>query len=160
MTAFRVGHGYDVHALVKDRPLILAGLRIEHPKGLMGHSDADVLIHALCDALLGAAALGDLGSHFPDNDPAYKNINSRNLLRETRKMVLQAGYRVVNIDTTLVMQQPKIQPYISEMRKNLSHDLQIDFNQISVKATTTEGLGFAGKEEGIAAHAVVLIEKL
>jgi len=159
MAAFRIGHGYDVHPFVEGRPLILGGVHLDYPKGLMGHSDADVLIHALCDALLGAAALGDIGTHFPDDDPAFKNINSRYLLRETRKRVLQAGYHIANIDTTLVIQKPKVQSFIAAMRKYLSHDLQIDLNRVSVKATSTEGLGFVGKEEGIAAHAVVLIQK-
>ncbi len=159
MTSVRIGHGYDVHKLEEGRPLILGGVTIPYHKGLQGHSDADVLIHALCDALLGAAAMGDIGTHFPDTDNAFKNINSRYLLRQVRNKVLSAGYRIGNIDTTLIMEAPKIQDFIPEIRKNLASDLQLRKNDISVKATTTEGLGFAGKGEGIAAHAVVLIEK-
>ncbi len=160
MTSVRIGHGFDVHKLEEGRPLILGGVTIPYHKGLQGHSDADVLIHAICDALLGAAAMGDIGTHFPDTDIAYKNINSRYLLRQVRNKVLGAGYRIGNIDTTLIMEAPKIQDFISEIRKNLASDLQVRKNVISVKATTTEGLGFSGRREGIAAHAVVLIEKL
>ena len=157
MPAFRIGYGYDVHPLTEGRPLILGGVTIPYSHGLQGFSDADVLIHAICDALLGAAALGDLGTHFPDTDPEYKNIDSRKLLRSVSRKLSEAGYYIANIDATLVIQKPKIQPYIAEMRKNIAADLQLEINAISVKATTTEGLGFTGTGAGIAAHAVVLI---
>ncbi len=157
MPAFRIGYGYDVHPLTEGRPLILGGVTIPHSHGLQGFSDADVLIHAICDALLGAAALGDLGTHFPDTDPEYKNIDSRKLLRSVSRKLSEAGYYIGNIDATLVLQNPKVQPYIAQMRKNIAADLQLEINAISVKATTTEGLGFTGTGAGIAAHAVVLI---
>lgn len=153
----RIGHGYDVHALVPDRPLVLGGVTIDHDRGLVGHSDADVLIHALCDALLGAAALGDIGHHFPDTDPAYNNIDSRELLIRVREKLAAIGLRLANADITLIAQAPRIAPYIGTMRTHLSEDLGVDTQSINIKATTTEKLGFCGREEGIAAHAVVLL---
>lgn len=153
----RIGKGYDVHRLVPDRALILGGITIAHHKGLAGHSDADVLIHAVVDALLGAAALGDIGQHFPDTDPAYKEISSCVLLQQTKELLSAAGYRIVNIDTVIMAQEPKIAPYIEAMRDKLSELLAIDKDCVSIKATTTEGLGFVGRCEGIAAEAVCLI---
>lgn len=154
---FRVGIGYDVHQLKDGLPLTLGGVRIEHSKGLVGHSDADVLIHAVCDALLGAAALGDIGKHFPDTDPKYKGIDSRLLLKETVRLITEKGYSVGNIDSILCMQKPKVAPYIHQMRQNLAETMGIDIDQVSVKATTTEHLGFEGREEGISAHAVTIL---
>ncbi|MCR4811907.1 MAG: 2-C-methyl-D-erythritol 2,4-cyclodiphosphate synthase [Bacteroidales bacterium] len=154
---FRVGIGYDVHQLQEGLPLTLGGVRIEHTKGLVGHSDADVLIHAVCDALLGAAALGDIGKHFPDTDPKYKGIDSRLLLKETMRLITEKGYSVGNIDSILCMQKPKVAPYIHQMRQNLAETMGIDIDQVSVKATTTEHLGFEGREEGISAHAVTIL---
>lgn len=154
----RVGLGYDVHKLVADRKLWLGGIDVPHSKGLLGHSDADVLIHAICDALLGAAALGDIGKHFPDKDPQYKDIDSKILLRKCGELLAEKGYQIVNIDSIIVAQQPKIGPYIPQMRQVMADILNIDIDQISVKATTTEWLGFEGREEGISSHAVVLIE--
>lgn len=155
----RVGLGYDVHKLVTERKLWLGGIEVPHSKGLLGHSDADVLIHAICDALLGAAALGDIGKHFPDKDPQYKNIDSKILLRKCGQLLTEKGYRIANIDSIVVAQQPKIGPYIPQMREVLAATLGINIDQISVKATTTEWLGFEGREEGISAHAVVMIEE-
>ena len=155
----RIGHGYDVHRLVEDRDLILGGVKISYEKGLLGHSDADVLTHAVMDALLGAAALGDIGKHFPDNDNAYKNISSLLLLGKVASLLRDNGYRIENIDATLLAQAPKLAPHIPEMRKNLAASLGIDMEQVGVKATTEEGLGFTGEGLGIAAHAVCLIEK-
>ncbi|MDR3137839.1 MAG: 2-C-methyl-D-erythritol 2,4-cyclodiphosphate synthase [Tannerellaceae bacterium] len=157
MWPFRVGFGYDVHPLVSGRPLWIGGVRIEHPFGLQGHSDADVLIHAICDALLGAAALGDLGRHFPDTSPLYKDIDSKRILQRTTDLICQAGYSVGNIDATVVAQAPRLSPYIPDMRTALSPILRIHPNDLSIKATTTEQLGFAGREEGIAAYAVALL---
>jgi len=157
MTAFRVGHGIDVHALVEGRRLVLGGVEIEHPKGLLGHSDADVLIHAICDALLGAAGLGDIGRHFPDNNPEFKDVDSRELLRDVIKLIYP--YKIMNIDATVIAQAPKLQPHIQAMRQNLANDTGIDISQVNIKATTTEKLGFAGREEGIAAEAVALLQK-
>jgi 2-C-methyl-D-erythritol 2,4-cyclodiphosphate synthase len=154
----RIGHGYDVHPLVAGRDLILGGVKIPHSKGLQGHSDADVLMHAICDACLGAAGLGDIGKHFPDTDPRYKDIDSRLLLRRAREALAARGLRVVNVDSTLVAQAPRLAPYLERMRANLAVDLGIGIEHVNVKATTTESLGFAGREEGIAAHAVVLLE--
>ena len=153
----RIGHGYDVHRLVPDRPLILGGVRIPYTLGLLGHSDADVLLHAICDALLGAAALGDIGKHFPDNDPKYKNIDSKLLLRHCNELLLENGYRVGNIDSIIVAQKPKVGPYIPQMRECIASILGIEPGQVSVKATTTEHLGFEGREEGISAHAIALL---
>ena len=156
----RIGHGYDVHRLVEGRKLILGGVDIPWEKGLLGHSDADVLLHALMDALLGAAALGDIGLHFPDKDERYRGADSLELLREDKKMLDKVGYRLVNADCTVLAQKPKLMPYIQQMRANIAEALDTDLNRISVKATTEEGLGFTGDGSGIAAHAVVLIEKL
>jgi 2-C-methyl-D-erythritol 2,4-cyclodiphosphate synthase len=153
---FRVGHGFDVHALAEGRRLVLGGVEIEFGKGLVGHSDADVLIHAICDALLGAAGLGDIGRHFPDTNPEYKGIDSRELLREVVKLILP--YRVENIDATVIAQAPKMQPHISAMRENLGADIGIDGSRINIKATTTEKLGYIGRGEGIAAEAVALLQ--
>ena len=153
----RIGLGYDVHQLVPDRKLWLGGIEIPHTLGLLGHSDADVLLHAICDALLGAAALGDIGKHFPDNDPKYKNIDSKLLLRHCNELLLENGYRVGNIDTIIVAQKPKVGPYIPQMRECIASILGIEPGQVSVKATTTEHLGFEGREEGISAHAIALL---
>ena len=155
----RFGIGYDVHRLVPNRKLILGGVEIEHELGLDGHSDADVLIHAIIDAILGAAALGDIGQHFPDSDAAYKNIDSTKLLAETRKILAAENFRVVNVDSIIVAQKPKLSPYISEMRRRLAEILQIETGAVSVKATTEERLGFTGAELGIAAYAVCAIER-
>lgn len=154
---FRVGIGYDVHQLQEGLLLTLGGVRIEHTKGLVGHSDADVLIHAICDALLGAAALGDIGKHFPDTDPKYKGIDSRLLLKETVRLISEKGYSVGNVDSILCMQKPKVAPYIEQMRQNLAETMGIDIDRVSVKATTTEHLGFEGREEGISAQAVTIL---
>ena len=156
----RIGHGYDVHRLVKDRKLIIGGVVIPYEFGLLGHSDADVLIHAVCDALLGAAALGDIGKHFPDTDDRYKGINSLLLLENVSSLLQKNGFKVVNVDTTVVAQAPKLSDCIVKMRENIASALNTDVHNISVKATTEEGLGFTGKMEGISAHAVCLIDKL
>ena len=153
-----IGHGYDVHRLVEGRKLILGGVEIPYEKGLLGHSDADVLLHAISDALLGAAALGDIGKLFPDNDPAFKDADSLVLLRKVNSHLTMAGYRIVNIDATVLAQAPKLAPHIAEMRKNIARALFLDPSLVSVKATTEEGLGFTGEGLGIAAHAVCLIE--
>ena len=160
MNSLRIGHGYDVHRLTENRRLILGGVDIPYEKGLLGHSDADVLLHAISDALLGAAALGDIGKHFPDSDPKYKNADSLKLLSKVGEILANAGYRTVNIDSTVIAQAPKLAPHIEEMRKNIAKALSTDVSYISVKATTEEGLGFSGAGEGIAAHAVCLIEKI
>ena len=157
MTDFRVGHGYDVHALAPGLPLHLGGVEIEHEKGCVAHSDGDVLIHALCDALLGAAALGDIGLHFPDTSAEFEGIDSRILLRRTVGLLREAGYEVGNADCTLCLQRPKVRPYIDSMRRTLASDMGVAPGAVSVKATTTERLGFVGREEGIEAHAVVSI---
>lgn len=154
----RVGQGYDVHPLVSGRRLVLGGVTIPHTKGLDGHSDADALIHAVCDACLGAAALGDIGKHFPDSDGQYRNIDSRVLLRRVREAVDQAGWRVGNVDATLIAQAPRLAPHIPAMAANIALDLEIAASAVNIKATTTERLGFIGREEGIAAQAVVLLE--
>jgi 2-C-methyl-D-erythritol 2,4-cyclodiphosphate synthase len=154
----RIGFGYDVHRFAEGRELWLGGIKIAHHKGLLGHSDADVVIHAICDALLGAAALGDIGKHFPDTDPEYKGIDSKILLTKTRDLISAAGFTIQNIDTTIALQVPKIAPYIELMRNTLSGLLNLDPGQLSVKATTTEKLGFEGREEGVSAYAVVLLE--
>ena len=156
----RIGYGYDVHKLVKKRDLVLGGVKIPHPKGLEGHSDADVLIHAIIDALLGALALGDIGKHFPDNDNRYKNIDSRILLKETASIIFSNGYKIANIDSTICAQNPKLSPFIMEMRNNIAADLSTEMDRISVKATTEEGLGISGSEKGIAVHCVVLLTKV
>lgn len=155
----RIGHGYDVHRLVDDRKLILGGVEIPYEKGLLGHSDADVLIHAVCDALLGAAALGDIGKHFPDNDVNFKDIDSRILLREVVKSLQDLGYEISNVDATVIMQRPKLATFIPQMIKNIAVDCGIGNDQVNVKATTEENLGFTGDGSGAAAHAVCLILK-
>lgn len=154
---FRIGQGYDVHRLVEGRELWLCGVRIPHSLGLLGHSDADVAIHALCDALLGALALGDIGKHFPDSEPEYKDIDSRILLRHVMELVRTNGYDVCNVDVTVMAQKPKLAPYIQEMRRTLADTMNVAVDQVSVKATTTERLGFEGREEGISASAVCLL---
>ena len=153
----RIGQGFDVHQLVAGRKLIIGGVEIPHDKGLLGHSDADVLLHAICDALLGAAALGDIGKHFADTDAKFKNIDSRILLREVARLLANAGFRVGNIDATIIAQAPKMAPHIERMVENIAADLGIAMNAVNVKATTTEKLGFTGRGEGIAAEAVALL---
>ena len=154
----RIGIGYDVHQLTPGRDLWLGGVKIPHTLGLLGHSDADMLLHAICDAMLGAAALGDIGKHFPDNDPQYKNIDSKLLLRRCNELLQQEGYTISNIDSIIVAQRPKVGPYIPTMRQTIADILHLDLGQVSVKATTTEHLGFEGREEGISAHAAVLLD--
>jgi len=158
--AFRIGQGFDVHALVQGRPLILGGVTIAHSHGLKGHSDADALLHAITDALLGAAGLGDIGRHFPDTDPAFKGADSRVLLREAYRRVQQAGWVLVNVDATIHAQQPKIGPHAAAMVANISTDLGVSLQDVNVKAKTNEGLGHLGRQEGIAANAVVLLRAL
>lgn len=160
MSKLRIGHGYDVHRLVEDRALILGGVSIPYEMGLLGHSDADVLTHAVMDALLGALALGDIGKHFPDSDPAYKGADSLMLLRHVAALLSAHGYVVGNVDATILAQRPKLAPYIPQMRERIATALGVDVDQISVKATTEEGLGFTGEGLGIAAHAVCLLEAL
>ncbi|WP_303142686.1 2-C-methyl-D-erythritol 2,4-cyclodiphosphate synthase [uncultured Parabacteroides sp.] len=155
----RVGFGYDVHALVPERDLWLGGVKIEHTMGLQGHSDADVLIHAICDALLGAANMRDIGYHFPDTAGEYKDIDSKILLFDTMELLRDAGYTLGNIDATVVAERPKLNPHIPEMKRVMAEVLQVDVDDISIKATTTEKLGFTGRQEGIAAYATVLIQK-
>jgi 2-C-methyl-D-erythritol 2,4-cyclodiphosphate synthase len=158
-TPLRIGQGFDVHALVAGRPLIIGGVTIPHEKGLLGHSDADVLLHALTDALFGAAALGDIGRHFPDTDATFKGADSRVLLRECVKRVGAAGYAVVNIDCTIIAQAPKMAPHVAAMAANIAADCGIAVGQVNIKAKTTERLGFTGRGEGIAAEAIALLEK-
>lgn len=153
----RIGHGYDVHKLVEGRPLILGGVRVPYEKGLLGHSDADVLIHAVMDGLLGALSLGDIGLHFPDNDPRWNDADSRELLRHVWALIKARGYRLVNLDATIICQSPKLMPFIESMRQNIAADLEADLSGISLKATTEEGLGISGSG-GIAAHCVLLLE--
>ena len=153
----RIGQGFDVHQLVEGRPLIIGGVNIPHEKGLLGHSDADVLLHALCDALLDAVALGDIGRHFSDTDASFKNIDSRILLREVLHMVRAKGYQVVNVDATIIAEAPKMAPHISKMVEHIAADLRIEHSAVNVKATTTEKLGYTGRGEGIAAQAIVLL---
>ena len=160
MSNIRIGHGYDVHKLVEGRRLILGGVDIPYEKGLLGHSDADVLLHAISDALLGAAALGDIGKHFPDTDIAYKNADSLVLLQKVNEIIAAAGYRVSNVDSTVIAQSPKLAPHIEQMRINIAKALNVSYTDISVKATTEERLGFTGRGEGISAHAVCIIEKI
>ena len=160
MTNLRIGHGYDVHRLTAGRRLVLGGVDIPYEKGLLGHSDADVLLHAISDALLGAAALGDIGKHFPDNDQSYKDADSLVLLSEVGKILYNAGYKPSNIDATVIAQAPKLAPHIQAMRKNIANALNIEPDAVSVKATTEERLGFTGSGEGISAHAVCIIEKI
>jgi len=159
VTSFRTGFGFDVHQLVAGRPLVIGGVNIPNSKGALGHSDADVLVHAISDALLGAAALGDIGTHFPDSDPLYINIESAILLEKVISMLKNNGYEVVNVDSTVVLQSPKLQTYVVQMRQKIAKLLGVEINQVSVKATTTEHLGFLGREEGIAAYATVLIHQ-
>ena len=154
----RIGHGYDVHAFGEGDHITLGGVRVPHTHGLVAHSDGDVLIHALCDALLGAAALGDLGRHFPDTEKAYRNADSRLFLRQVARQLAEQGYRIVNVDNTVIAQTPKLQTHIDAMRHNLAEDLDIRIQQVSVKATSTERLGFVGREEGIEAHSVALVQ--
>jgi len=156
----RIGHGYDVHAFEAGDHVILAGVKIPYDKQFKAHSDGDVLIHAVCDALLGAMALGDIGHHFPDTDMTYKDANSRDLLKKVYKLVLESGFVLSNLDVTIIAQAPKISPHIDLMRTKLSEDLNADNNRINVKATTTEKLGFIGKQEGIAVHSVCLLQKM
>ena len=155
----RIGQGYDAHRFGEGRPLVLGGVTIPHPQGLAAHSDGDVLIHALCDALLGAAGLGDIGGHFPDDDDSYKGIDSRLLLRRVVEELHIAGLRAHNADMTLIAQKPKLAPHIPLMRSRLAADLNLDARRVNIKATTTEGMGYTGRAEGIAAHAVVMLEE-
>jgi len=156
----RIGQGFDVHALVEGRRLVIGGVEIAHEKGLLGHSDADVLLHAICDALLGAAALGDIGGHFPDSDARFKGIDSRELLRHVGNLLAGRSYRVVNVDATIIAQAPRMAPHIARMASNIAADLGLEVGQVNVKATTTEELGFTGRGEGIAAQAACLIETI
>lgn len=156
----RIGMGYDVHRLVPERDLILGGVKIEYELGLLGHSDADVLLHAIMDAVLGAAALGDIGKHFPDTDPAYKGISSIRLLEQVCELVQKEGYCVGNIDATIIAQRPKMRPYIEQMRGNIAKALRVDISQINVKATTEEGLGFTGEGAGISAQAICILKNM
>ena len=155
----RIGHGYDAHKLVEGRDLILGGVKIEHSLGLLGHSDADVLLHAVSDALLGAAGLGDIGKHFPDTDPKYKGADSLKLLEIVAQQVKEAGYRVSNIDVTMIAQRPKLRPYIEKMEENIASAVGVAVSRVNVKATTEEKLGFTGTEQGMACHAVCLLEE-
>lgn len=157
--AYRIGNGFDVHAFAENRKLILGGIEIEHTRGLLGHSDADVLLHAVCDALLGALALGDIGKHFPDNDPEYKGIDSKILLKRVYELIKKEGYIINNLDSIVAMQRPKIKPFIPEMQNVIAGILETPVDCISVKATTTEKLGFVGREEGVQAYATVLLIK-
>ena len=156
----RIGHGYDVHRLVEGRDLILGGVKIDYPLGLLGHSDADVLLHAVMDALLGAAALRDIGYHFPDTDPAYKGADSRKLLRIVGEKITEAGYRVSNIDVTMIAQKPKLKEHIPTMIENIALDLKLSVNQVNIKATTEEKLGFTGDGSGMSCHCVCLLEEI
>lgn len=156
---FRIGNGYDVHKLVEGRKLILGGIEIPHTKGVLGHSDGDVLIHAIMDGMLGALALGDIGQHFPDTDMKYENIDSTLLLSRVKELISERGYKVVNLDSIIVLQKPKVKPYIEAMRKRVAEVLEIDVEQVSIKATTEEKLGFTGDESGVKSYCVVLLEK-
>ncbi|ORU89682.1 MAG: 2-C-methyl-D-erythritol 2,4-cyclodiphosphate synthase [Cycloclasticus sp. symbiont of Poecilosclerida sp. M] len=155
----RIGHGYDAHQFVKGKPLVLAGVNIPYEFGLLAYSDGDVALHALCDGLLGAAALGDIGKHFPDTDASYKNIDSRLLLKQVIEKLSTNGYALVNADITIIAEAPKLAPYITQMTKNIACDCRCDNSQVNVKATTTEGMGFTGRKEGIEVHAVVLLKQ-
>lgn len=155
----RIGNGYDVHKLVEGRKLVLGGIEIPHTKGVLGHSDGDVLIHAIMDAILGALALGDIGQHFPDNDMQYKNIDSTILLTRVKELIDEKEYQIVNLDSIIVLQKPKVKPYIQSMREKISDILKVDIDQVSVKATTEEKLGFTGDESGVKSYCVVLLEK-
>jgi 2-C-methyl-D-erythritol 2,4-cyclodiphosphate synthase len=158
-TQFRIGFGYDIHRLVENRKLIIGGIEIPFEKGLLGHSDADVLLHAICDAMLGALALGDIGKHFPDTDPNYKDADSKELLQRVNRLVLANNYIVNNIDSTVILEKPKLMNYVPQMRKTIAEILEIGLEQVSIKATTNEGMGFVGNGEGCAANAVVLLIK-
>jgi len=158
MSNFRIGHGYDVHKLEEGKKFIIGGIEIDHDKGAVGHSDADVVIHVICDALLGALSLGDIGKHFPDTDNIYKGIDSKILLKKVMKLVKEEKYQISNVDITILLQKPKLRNYIDSMRDTLSNIMEIKKSQISVKATTTEGLGFVGREEGVAAHCVCILK--
>lgn len=153
----RIGHGYDVHKLIENRPLVIGGETIPYEFGLLGHSDADVLLHAICDALLGAAALGDIGKHFPDTSSEFKGIDSKILLKKTVELITQKGYKIINIDATVIAQKPKLAPYINKMRENIAKICSIETDAVNVKATTEEGLGFTGELKGISAHAVCIL---
>ena len=155
----RIGHGYDVHRFASERKFILGGVEIPCEYGLLGHSDADVLIHAICDALLGAAALGDIGKHFPDSDPKFCGIDSRIILKSTVELVKNKGYKISNIDSTVIAQRPKIAPYAEQMRSNIAEDIGVDISRVNIKATTEEGLGFTGALEGVSAHAVCILDE-
>lgn len=155
----RIGNGYDVHKLVESRKLILGGIEIPHAKGVLGHSDGDVLIHAIMDAMLGALALGDIGQHFPDTDMKYENIDSTILLTRVKELIAERGYKIINLDSIIVLQKPKVKPYIEAMRKRVAEVLEIDIEQVSIKATTEEKLGFTGDESGVKSYCVVLLEK-
>lgn len=155
----RIGNGYDVHKLVEGRKLILGGIEIPHAKGVLGHSDGDVLIHAIMDAMLGALALGDIGQHFPDTDMKYENIDSTILLTRVKELIAERGYKIINLDSIIVLQKPKVKPYIEAMRKRVAKVLEIDIEQVSIKATTEEKLGFTGDESGVKSYCVVLLEK-
>lgn len=155
----RIGNGYDVHVLTEGRKLILGGVEIPHTKGVLGHSDGDVLVHAIMDAMLGALALGDIGQHFPDTDMQYKNIDSMLLLSKVKELIYSKGYRIINLDSIIVLQKPKVKPYIEAMRKRIAEVLELEIDQVSVKATTEEKLGFTGDESGVKSYCVVLLEK-
>jgi 2-C-methyl-D-erythritol 2,4-cyclodiphosphate synthase len=157
--SFRIGFGIDFHQLVEERDLWIGGVKIPHHKGAKGHSDADVLLHAICDAMLGALSLGDIGVHFPDTDAAYKNIDSKILLQRTFELIAAKGYKIVNVDSSLCLEAPKIKPYVNSMQETIASILQVDVSDVSVKATTTEKMGFVGREEGLVAYATVLLEK-
>jgi 2-C-methyl-D-erythritol 2,4-cyclodiphosphate synthase len=155
----RIGQSTDIHAFIEGRPLILGGVTIEHPMGLLGHSDADVLLHAICEAIIGAMGLGDIGKHFPDTDPSYKGISSMILLEKTWQLMNSEGYQLVNLDSLILIEKPKIAPYIEEMKRNISSALRCDDRQVNVKATRGEKLGFVGRQEGVMAQAIVLLER-
>ncbi len=157
---FRIGHGYDAHRFAQDRELIIGGVKIEYEFGLLGHSDADVLAHAVCDSLFGAAALGDIGAHFPDTDESFRGVDSMILLKETASIIRVNGYQIINIDATVIAQKPKLSSHILSMRKNIAENAGIDIDYVSVKATTEEGMGFTGNLEGISAHCICLIQKV
>lgn len=158
--SYRIGQGVDFHQLAEGRELWLGGIRIEHSKGAVGHSDADVLLHAICDGILGAASLGDIGTHFPDTDAAYKNIDSKILLQRTADLIKKEGYLIVNIDSTLVLEKPKIKPHVPHMQQTIAGILGLSANDVSIKATTAEQMGFVGREEGLMAYATVLLQRL
>jgi 2-C-methyl-D-erythritol 2,4-cyclodiphosphate synthase len=158
--SFRIGTGVDYHQLEEGRKFMLGGIHIPHHSGAKGHSDADVLLHAICDALLGSLSLGDIGTHFPDTDQRYKNIDSKILLKETAALIQKSGYKVVNIDSTLCLQEPKIKPFVQQMQEAIAQILGISVSDISIKATTTEGMGFVGRKEGVVAYATVLVERV